>query len=228
MKIVILAAGKGTRLGGGLEPKPLTPLCNGKSILQLQIDTLTKTFSLDDIVLVVGYQKEMIMDLFPEVLFVYNDHYSVENTSKSLLRAISKFNEDILWLNGDVVFHPSALEAIIASKTSAMLVNRGAVGEEEVKYRTNGKGRILEVSKETVSPEGEALGINLFKKKDLPVLREGLIECKAMDYFEKGIEYVIEHGGEVVAAVVGTDQCVEIDFPEDVQRANSMIQSWKS
>ena len=41
MKIIILAAGIGSRLGNPF-PKPLTPLKDGKSIMQRQINNITK------------------------------------------------------------------------------------------------------------------------------------------------------------------------------------------
>ena len=48
MKIIILAAGIGSRLGNPF-PKPLTPLKDGKSIMQRQIDNITTYFDVNDI-----------------------------------------------------------------------------------------------------------------------------------------------------------------------------------
>ena len=48
MKIVILAAGIGSRLGNPF-PKPLTKLNNGKSIMEMQIENITSRFDIDDI-----------------------------------------------------------------------------------------------------------------------------------------------------------------------------------
>ena len=53
MKIIILAAGIGSRLGNPF-PKPLTPLKNGKSIMQRQIDNITSYFDVNDITTVLG------------------------------------------------------------------------------------------------------------------------------------------------------------------------------
>lgn len=227
MKVVILAAGKGTRLGAQPGPKPLTLLANGKSILQMQLETLQRFIPVDDIRIVVGYQKEMIMDLFPELLFVVNPDYAKENTSKSLYKAIKKIDDDLLWLNGDVVFHPSALEKLLEINSSAMLVNRSKVGEEEVKYRTDSHGIILEVSKEVRQPEGEALGINLFKRKDLNLLKKHLETCKPQDYFEKAVEGCLNEGIKILAVPISQDLCVEIDFNQDIVRANSLIKHWQ-
>lgn len=226
MKVVILAAGKGTRLGKKAGPKPLTILENGKSILQMQMESLSKFVPAKNIIIVVGYCKEMIMDLFPDVFYIYNPNYAQENTSKSLLRAVEKIDDDLLWLNGDVVFHPSALKKMLESQKNCMLVNHSVVDIEEVKYRTDGHGRILEVSKQVQNPEGEALGINYFKKNDLPTLLEELKLCNANDYFEKAVEGALKKKVEIFALPINQDLCVEIDFYEDIARVNALMKNW--
>lgn len=227
MKIVILAAGKGSRLENATLPKPLTPLANGKSILAQQLYNLSLYFSLHQVVVVIGYRKEMIMEQFPDLEYVYNPLFAEENTAKSLLRALKKIEEDVLWLNGDVVFHPATLAALANRECSCMVVNEGRVGEEEVKYKIDPSGAISEVSKTVEGAQGEALGINFFKIQDLNLLRQELEKCLPSDYFEKAIECCIQKGLRVEAAVVGADQCTEIDFPEDLARANQLIKKWK-
>lgn len=228
MKVVILAAGKGSRLGEVDVPKPLTRLISGKSILEHQLDNLARYISLDHVVVIVGYHKEQIMDSFPDLLFVYNSNYAHENTAKSLLRALKKIDEDVLWLNGDVVMHPSVVEAILRKRRTSMVVNVGPVGEEEVKYKTDGDGRILAVSKQVNDPQGEALGINFFERKDVVPFCEKLERCTDKDYFERGIEMCIQDGMPVWGVVVDPLLCAEIDFPEDLDRANRMLQEWQT
>lgn len=226
VKIVILAAGSGSRLGGE-NPKPLTQLHNGKSILALQLATIAHYVDLEHVWIVVGYQKEKIIASFPDLHYVHNSHFAQENTSKSLLRALNGI-EDVLWINGDVVFHPKVLEAVLADKKSSMVVNVGPVGDEEVKYRANAQGKILEVSKQVANPQGEALGLNYFLKKDLPTLIKNLARCADNDYFEKAIELSIEDGLDVWSIPVDSSHCTEIDFPEDLERANLLLDQWKN
>lgn len=226
MKVIILAAGIGSRLGDANLPKPLTKLATGKSILEFMIENLSRYVTTDDIIVVVGHRKEMVMDAFPGLLFVYNSKFAEENTSKSLLRALNKVQEDVLWLNGDVVFHESILKEVFAMGKTGMVVNVGDVGDEEVKYRVDSLGKILEVSKQVKEPKGEALGINFFKAKDLEVLRRKLEQCGDRDYFEKGIELSIQEGLEVWSIPVRNTLCAEIDFPEDLERANRFIAGW--
>lgn len=227
MKVVILAAGFGARFGDRELPKPLTLLDNGQSILQLQIKKLSKHISVHDIIIVVGYHKEQIMEKFPDLLYVYSSGFARENTAKSLLRAINKIDDDVLWLNGDVVFQSSVLGAVLAKRKTCMLVNEGPVEDEEVKYRVNDKGKILEVSKEVKEAKGEALGINFCTRKDLPILRKKLTECDDRDYFEHAIEMAIEEGLDVWAVQAPQTHCVEIDFATDLKRANDLIHLWQ-
>jgi L-glutamine-phosphate cytidylyltransferase len=226
MKAIILAAGKGSRLGERDIPKPLTMLNNKTSILGLLLDNLKQFIPLDDVIVIVGYHKEMIMDLFPDVSFVFNPDFAKENTAKSLLRALKKLNEDVLWVNGDVIVHKSVLEKIVTFNKTSMIVNRSNVGEEEVKYRSDEQGKILEVSKEVHNPQGEALGVNLIKKSDLDLFKSQLENCQLRDYFEKGLEMCIQKGMEIWSIPINADLCAEIDFPEDLDRANHLLQTW--
>jgi len=226
MKIVILAAGMGSRLGSSDIPKPLTPLYADKSILGLQLDHIARYTSLDHVLLVVGYRKEQIIQRFPAVAYVENLFFSQENTSKSLLRAIRDLNEDVIWINGDVVFHPSVIKSLLAQKRSCMVVNCAPTDREEIKYRTDQKGRVLEVSKEVKLGEGEAVGLNYLTAQDLSLFKHNLDACKESDYFEKGLELCIQQGMSLWTLPIDAKYSMEIDFPQDLVNARQLIQDW--
>ena len=216
MKIIILAAGMGTRLGSSL-PKTMTPLSNGKSILRNQLDGLCRFFDIHDIILVVGYKKEIIMEAHPELTYVYNDKFNCTNTAYSLLLGVRKVkNESLLWLNGDVFFAPSILRGLRDLERSFVFVNTGKVGREEIKYTLAPDGTINALSKTVEKGLGEAVGINYFEARDVPLLLEGLESCGDKDYFEKGIETAIGKGLKVRPYHIGSEFCVEIDFKEDL------------
>ena len=100
LQVVILAAGMGTRLGKPW-PKPLTPLADGRSIMQQQLENVEKVFRDEArVTIVVGFKMEMIMEAHPNVTFVYNENYDQTNTSKSLLKALRASQESgVLWLH---------------------------------------------------------------------------------------------------------------------------------
>lgn len=229
MKVVILAAGRGSRLGETGRPKALASLENGQSILEHQLVNLVDICDQDQIYVVVGYNQQMIRDAFPRLHYVQNLQFAQENTSKSLLKALESFPmTDVLWLNGDVVFRKQLLRKLLEGQKTALLVNRAVVGEEEIKYRTDGHGCILEVSKQVQKPEGEAVGINYFARQDVPILIEGLKACRPMDFFEVAIEYAIQRKVVVSAVGVAETDCLEIDFPEDLALANLRLKQWNA
>lgn len=227
MKIVILAAGIGSRLGNPF-PKPLTPLNNGKTIMGMQMENLKNQFNIDDIHVVVGFKKNLIMERFPEVMYIYNPFFDRTNTSKSLLKALRKNrNNSVLWLNGDVVFDGellTLLQPYIEQKSSFVAVNTSKVADEEVKY-TLKDGFIDELSKTVKNGLGEAVGINFIASKDIDTFITRLEECGDNDYFEKGLEMAIEKDGLKISAVdISKFDCVEVDFREDLENANNIFQ----
>lgn len=226
MKIIILAAGIGSRLGNPF-PKPLTPLKNGKSIMQMQTEHIASKFNIDDISVVVGFKKDLIMERFPELTYIYNPIFDRTNTSKSLLQALKKYrNEPVLWFNGDVVFDEKLLDILlphINDNTSFVAVNTSKVGDEEVKYTLKG-AFINKLSKTVKNALGEAVGINFISSNDIKKFITRLEECQDNDYFERGLELAIEKDGIQVKAVdISAYNCMEIDFLEDLENVNNLL-----
>jgi len=226
MKIIILAAGIGSRLGNPF-PKPLTPLKNGKSIMKMQVENMTSRYDVDDINVVVGFKKDLIMERFPELTYIYNPFFDQTNTSKSLLRALKKYKDkSVLWINGDVVFDKhifDKLQPLITAKISFVAVNTNKVGEEEVKYVLK-DGYINQLSKTVKNGAGEAVGINFISSDDIPIFINRLEECDNNDYFERGLELAINKDDLKIKAVdISQYNCMEIDFIEDLENANNML-----
>jgi choline kinase len=218
----------GSRLGRSL-PKPLTPLADGRSIMQQQHDNIRAAFGRDArITTVVGYRAETIVDAFPEADYVYNDRYDQTNTSKSLLRALANTGRaGVLWMNGDVVFDPRVLGRaadLIEHDRSFVTVDTASVGDEEVKYTVDAEGFVKELSKVVVHGVGEAVGINYISSRDKKALMRQLQRVGDQDYFERGIELAITHDGLRVEPLDISDlYAVEVDFAEDLERANLFV-----
>ncbi len=227
-QIVILAAGMGSRLGRSL-PKPLTELSDGRTIMQQQFDNIRFAFGENaQITIVVGYKLEHIIEAFPEASFVYNEQYDQTNTSKSLMRALqASAPGGVLWMNGDVVFDPMALEraaALVARDQSFVSVNTAKVSDEEVKYTTDAEGYIKELSKTVTGGLGEAVGINFVSRDDKAMLLRQLKRVGDQDYFERGIELAIDEDKLRFEPVDISDlYAVEVDFAEDLERANLFV-----
>lgn len=218
MKVIILAAGCGKRLGLK-KPKAIVELWDKKTILDIQVERVRKYIAEKDIYVVVGYKAEEVMKTHPELTYIYNPRYGETNTSKSLLRGMQHIEEEnVLWMNGDIVFEEEILSTILASKQSCILVDDKKCGEEEVKYKTDQDGYVSEISKHVKSSMGEALGINMVMKEDLDVMKKQLTLVDDNDYFEKAIENMIKKEGVRIRPIfVGNYFCHEIDILEDLE-----------
>ena len=227
-QIVILAAGMGSRLGRSL-PKPLTELNDGRTIMKQQFDNIHQAFGNDvNVTIVVGYKLEHIIEAFPHANFVYNEQYDQTNTSKSLLRALQASKDGgVLWMNGDVVFDPEALVRagdLVARDQSFVSINTAKVSDEEVKYTVDAEGFIDELSKTVTEGLGEAVGINFVSSRDKVALVRQLAKVGDQDYFERGIELAIASDKLRFEPVDISDlYAVEIDFAEDLERANLFV-----
>ncbi len=227
VQAVILAAGMGTRLGRPW-PKPLTPLSDGRTIMQQQIDNLRSAFDDPRITTVVGFKLELILEAHPDVSYVYNEVYDQTNTNRSLMKALRLSGDGgVLWMNGDVVFDPAVLERVqhlIDAEQSFICVNTAVVGEEEVKYTVDEAGYVDRLSKQVVDALGEAVGINYVSAADKAQLIERLAECEDLDYFERGLELMIEKdAAQVLPYDIKDLFAVEVDFEEDLTRANEHL-----
>ena len=224
-QVTILAAGMGTRLGRPF-PKPLTPLNDGRTIMQQQLDNISEAFGADTHVqIVVGFKLDLILEAAPEAVFVYNERYDQTNTCKSLLKALrASADGPVVWMNGDVVFEPAILKRLqtnIDAGQTAIAVNTAAVSDEEVKYTVDADGLVKELSKTVVGGLGESVGINVVAAADKAALIKRLEECDDQDYFERGIELAIEKDGLKVLPIDISDLfAVEVDFEADLERAN--------
>ncbi|GHG69345.1 transferase [Alishewanella longhuensis] len=113
MKVIILAAGMGTRLRPYTEhcPKALVPL-NGKPLLEYQLDTLARN-GITDITLLTGYLAQCF-DKY-QLPGIINPDYLHTNMLWSLLCARSLFDskQDVLVCYGDIIYTDAVLQAVL-------------------------------------------------------------------------------------------------------------------
>lgn len=227
IEAVILAAGIGQRLDASPEhlPKALTILPGGDSILGRMLAFLEE--EVDAIRIVVGYRWEMIQEAFPHIPLILNPRFQETNTAKSLLLGLQGIEKDLLFLNGDLVFQKKILQALLDQSHTAMIVNQTDPDNEAVKYCTDVSNNILRIGKQLERAEGESLGMHFFCQKDLHLLKKHLRFASEGDFFEVAIQGCIEEGLQIQPVYVEENSCIEIDFPQDLQKANALVQQWE-
>ena len=206
---------------------------NGISIMHYQIKNCLKC-GIERFVIVVGYRKDVLIDhvyevLKPEqVMFIENERYAETNTLYSLWLTRDFMSESFIYFNADVLFHPDLLEKLfIESSDSLLLIEKKAVGEEEVKVVCE-DGRITRINKQInpVDAEGEFIGIGKFSDKDYTIFVESLAKGVELgqgnNYFEWAVDLMCSQTKLVPVYTDGLP-CIEIDFPEDLKKAKEMF-----
>ena len=234
MKAIILAAGKGLRLYGtecANHPKSMEIVGNS-SIIHFQIKNCLKQ-GIKRFVFVVGYQKDMLINHILEVLdkeqavFIENPIFDKTNTLYSLYLTKDQMNEDFIYFNADVLFHPDLLEKLVkGEEKNLLLIEKKKTGEEEVKVLVN-DGLISEIHKQIdpLKAEGEFIGIAKFIKKDLDLFKKcletGVANHQENNYFEYAVNMMCLKT-ELIPIYTAGLPCIEIDFPEDLERAKTI------
>jgi choline kinase len=238
MKAVILAAGVASRLRPMTNRLPKCLLQVGKqSILERTIHNLLAN-NIDDIIIVTGFLEQQIKDFvkrkFPAltVRFIYNDLYDSTNNIYSLWLALKNISdEDMLLLDSDIVFDHRIISRLLDSGyTNCLALKRHAVGEEEIKVKTDRKGRILEIGKEVEQAEagGESIGIELFGKKILPELfkiidRKVVNEKNINQFYEAAFQELINQHADIHIVDISDYFSIEIDTEKDLLDAGKLF-----
>ena len=115
MQLVIIAGGKGTRLGDISLPKPMVNV-GGKPLLEHQIE-LARRYGLKDILILVGYKSEQIIDYFGNgSKWEVNITYSVEEkplgTAGALKSVEHRINGRFMVFYGDTMMDINLLKLV--------------------------------------------------------------------------------------------------------------------
>ncbi len=230
MRGIILAAGKGSRLNGtaGESPKCLVK-AGGITLIERQIQALRRA-GIDDIAVVVGCQAEQVRRACGhEITYVENSNYAKTNSMYSLWLARPLLFEGFVVLNCDVVFHPVLLDDLLTSRhENALLLayreaDQAPFGDEEMKVQVR-CGRVRAMSKQ-MNPDdadGENLGIVKFGPQgatELVEIMDRLVAAGGLRDWAPRAFHEFAQVGSLHAIGTRGFPWIEIDFPEDYQRA---------
>lgn len=225
MKAVILAAGEGRRLRPFTEtmPKVMLPVAN-KPLLEYVIDAV-KTSGINEIVLVVGYRKEVIMEYFKDNFKDINITYVVQDnqigTAHALQQTKNIIDEDFLLLLGDNIIDHSSVEKLLKEKsTYSMLIT------EQVNPLIYGvvfveKKLVKEIIEKPSEQTGKLISTGAFK---LPVsIFEDIEDVISSGVFEltKVIQSVVTRGEKIRS--IRSDHWMDIVYPWDLLIANESM-----
>ncbi|QDM15056.1 phosphocholine cytidylyltransferase family protein [Tardiphaga sp. vice352] len=226
MRALILAAGRGTRLeavNGGL-PKGLVEV-GGKPILDRQIELL-ESLDVDRICIATGYNYELIEKRYGErVDYRYNPFFEHGNNIVSFMFARDWIDGDLVVLYADLIYEPAILDAALNSTADiGMVVDRNAVERGHALVSVE-NGKITRVGTELGESEAHARFIGIAKYSTdglnamLPEIESAVKAGKTDQYYIIGARSLMTRGYPVVPVDISGRKWLEIDFPEDLERA---------
>jgi len=235
VKAIILAAGVGKRLG---PPSNRLPKCliqvGGRTLLSRHLENLA-CLGINQVILVVGYQHRLIRDAVQaepsagSIRFLMNDQYE-RGSIISFWKARAEFDDDVIIMDADVLYHPKILRRLVESPLGNALLMEETVQQttEECMVAVRNE-RVIALSK--ILPidydcAGEGVGFLKVRRDDVPQLVEsvrspiesGLVDIEYEDALKDFFQWV-----HVGYERIGGLPWIEIDFPEDIQRAETDI-----
>lgn len=240
MKAVMLAAGVGARLGKGADFKPKVLLeFGGQTLLQRHVAIL-RHLGFDELVMGVGHQADMIHDAIAKmgvgdfIRTVHNPIYEQGAiTTLWALRDEFTTSAPIVMMDADVLYDYRILERLVASSVdNCFLLDRDVEpGEEPVKLCFR-DGVLVDFHKrpdQAHDSYGEWIGFMKLSPEmaaHVPGATEHFLESEeAKALYELAIRHLLltkpakSFGVEDVTGM----PWIEIDFEEDVARAESEI-----
>ena len=226
---VILAAGEGTRMRPLTEnrPKVMLPVAN-RPMLEYTL-LAAKDAGITDILLIVGYQKESIINYFGDgsnwgLDIDYVTQERQRGTGDAFGMADGHFDRSFIALNGDVTVSAAHLKKLIARKEDAVISvkqvpNPQAFGVIE----TNGSRvtRIVEKSPEPPTNLANA-GVYLFSPSIFEAIEQTPLSPRGEIEVTDSLQYLIDHGKTVGFEVMGEDW-LDIGRPWDLLTANELM-----
>jgi choline kinase len=230
MRAVILAAGRGSRLNGHVRDVPKALVAVGRqTLIERQIAALTRA-GVRDITVVVGCQADRVREHCGSgVTYVENTRFAETNSLYSLWLARDQLTGGSVVLNCDVLFHPQLLQDLLTARHDAALMlayrepDDPPLGDEEMKVQVRG-GRVVAMSKamNPTEADGENVGMLRFDAPVVPLLVDCLDAIVEAGGLREWAPFAFaEFAGRHPLYAIGTRgyPWIEIDFPEDYQRA---------
>jgi choline kinase len=231
MQAIILAAGRGRRLWPFTVelPKCLLPL-DGCCILEQQLNGLERA-GVTEALLVCGFGVRRVREILVgrsgplRVRLRFNPLCTITDNLISLWTVRGEMADDLILVNGDVVFHPDLLAGLLSMADSGCLVvsRKAAYDEDDMKVKLH-EGRVVRVGKHLAKAEtdAESVGMMRFAGSGVAALRQALEEvtqepqaCRG--YFLEAVQRLVDRGLPMAAWDCGELPWADIDTPEDLR-----------
>lgn len=236
---LILAAGKGSRLGKLTEstPKSMLKLNDKDTLMSYNLKSLAK-LGVSKVVLVTGFRQEqctkyaenICRDQGLQLDVVYNPFWNSCNVLGSLYMALDSIDDDFIFMHADTLLELGAIKMLQDSPAETVLsVDKKACGEEEMKVVLEGNA-VTHISKEIASDQahGEFVGVAKFNKSMVSYFKQTAKHLFSSgdthQYMEAVLQYAIETGERPISYIDTSEyKSIEVDFEGDLQEARRLF-----
>jgi choline kinase len=242
---IILSAGQGSRLGQLTHDRPKCLIeFGGRSLLDRQLD-VAAACGIEEVVVVTGFREEAVEAALerrraagqgPTVRTVFNPFYKVADNTGSLFMAREALRGDTLVWNGDTMVSPALMGRVVANDRAGICVtiDRKADGydADDMKVVEDG-GRLLAIGKRLADSDGvnaESIGLLAFRgdgaERFRAAIEEAMRSPEGTQIWYLRVIHHLAQESDVWTLDIAGEQWGEVDFPEDVERAQAMVAGW--
>ena len=235
MKAIILAAGVGKRLWPITQYRPKCLIDIGGTSLLVRHLKILASLGITQVTLVVGYKQEMIRAAVGaefggvDLRYVVNEQFQ-RGSIGSLWIARNELDGDAVIMDADVLYHREVMRRLVQSAApNALLMDESVTQQTEECMVVVKGGRVVALTKRmpsTYDLAGEGVGFLKVRGADTGTLVASLQRCVErglldMEYEDALLDFFAD--AKVGFERIGGLPWIEIDFPEDVARAERDI-----
>jgi len=244
MRIIVLAAGKGERLMPLTRntPKPLLDIGNGKTLLELQLESMEKSGVINEVVLVIGYLADQIeakLNFYRKggvkIETIYNPFFDISNNLISLWLARHYMDMDFMITNGDNIFRYEVFSRLVKNNDKEgiflTISKKQSYDDDDMKVIIE-DSKVIRVSKliDNKDADAESVGLAMVRGE-----KYRKIFVKTLEFLVRDREYINRFWLEVFNKL--SENCVhitpfeidgerewrEVDFHFDLEDVRTMV-----
>lgn len=234
VRAALLAAGRGVRMGGGT-PKTLLHMGAGGPLVRYILDGL-KAAGVDDLLVITGHRPEEIEDYVTQqwgeegLSLVRNSRYASWGNFHSVRMAVDQSpGYDLLVVNSDIAINPEIYSRVISKPGELVLAvqRRQRLDQEDMRVQLEGD-RVLAIGKDLhmARSHGEYCGVSMLRgdahRAYADVATQWQWRGETSGYYEDVYNSIVGRV-DARAAEVAAGDYAEVDTPEDVENAVSVI-----
>ncbi|MBI2136521.1 NTP transferase domain-containing protein [Candidatus Woesearchaeota archaeon] len=224
MQAIILAAGKSTRTYPltVTMPKPLLKIAN-KTILEHNLEQLALVKEINEVIIIIGYQKEQIIDVIAKLKLRYFEQKEQLGTGHALMQVKDILHDKFIVMNGDDLFSGKDIAAAIKHKYAMLGVKVKDPGRFGILLAERNKLVDIVEKPQTFVGNIANSGLYVFDKKifDYKLKKSSRGEYEIIDY----IKHLVKSNktDSIVTVETVSDYWHSIGYPWDLLEANEFF-----